>query len=146
MYTTAPVNKGYPPKRIENGKSIVVADITCDPTDMIYTKNKEEVAQIVINDLSSFDYIDLEKLERCFVIHVPVAYMVPDAVSREKLEQVLMSLKKIRNLDLMGRFSIGEYDNSDYAIKNAINYSKFISSNQIDASPFEIVKNREIVG
>ena len=38
----------------------------------------------------------------------------------------IFELSKIKNLRLLGRFGVGEYDNSDYALESGINLSKFI--------------------
>ena len=72
--------------------------------------------------------------------------MVPDINSRYILKDIIDKLSNIENLDLLGRFSIGEYDNSDYAIQNAIDYKKYLKSHKYKTSNFKSNNKREIVG
>ncbi len=136
----------YSRKTVKNNKSVIVADITCDPNDKIYKMDEKKIANLIIKDLKDLKYINFETYVNCKIIRVPFAYMVPDVESRNILKSIVSSLSQIENLDLLGRFSIGEYDNSDYAIQNAINYSSFLKTDQYIYNQFRIKQKREIVG
>ena len=44
------------------------------------------------------------------------------------IDLIRKELEKIDNLHLLGRFGVGDYDNSDYAILNGLNLSDYLSS------------------
>ena len=100
----------YSRKTVEKNYSVIVADITCDPTDEIYNFSDKKIADIVLDDLEKLSYINLTKINSWKVTRVPFAYMVPDINSRYILKDITDKLSNIENLDLLGRFSIGEYD------------------------------------
>ena len=45
--------------------------------------------------------------------------------------EIESELSKIKNLRLLGRFGVGEYDNSDYALESGINLSNWIGPDEI---------------
>lgn len=136
----------YSRKTVEKNYSVIVADITCDPKDEIYDFSDKKIADIVLDDFKKLSYINLTKINSWKVVRVPFAYMVPDINSRYILKDIIYKLSNIENLDLLGRFSIGEYDNSDYAIQNAIDYKKHLKSHKYKTSNFKLNNKREIVG
>ena len=58
----------------------------------------------------------------------------------EEISKLLKKLSEIENLELIGRFGVGEYDNSDYAILNGINLSKYLTS-EISKIEYDLVKS-----
>ena len=136
----------YSRETVEAGKSVVVADITCDPADRIYRQSDTEIADLVLADFKQLRSINLDHLSDWTVTRVPFAYMVPDINSRTLLKCIVQRLQCIENLDLLGRFSIGEYDNSDYAIQNALNYSRHLENGAYLDQRFKLTEKREIIG
>jgi hypothetical protein len=83
--------------------------------------------ELVRRDLARLPYIDVSRISDATVRRVPHAYVVPDVDTRQAMFAVLHRLKAISNLILLGRFSVGEYDNSDYAIDHGLRVGAMLS-------------------
>jgi protoporphyrinogen oxidase len=109
------------------GKSVVVSDTTLDPDSPLLDRSDEHLVELVRRDLERLPYIDVSRISDATVRRVPYAYVVPDVGTREAMFAVLHRLKAISNLILLGRFSVGEYDNSDYAIDHGLRVGAMLS-------------------
>jgi protoporphyrinogen oxidase len=109
------------------GKSVVVSDTTLDPGSPLLDRSDEQLVELVRRDLERLPYIDVSRISDATVRRVPYAYVVPDVGTREAMFTVLHRLKAISNLILLGRFSVGEYDNSDYAIDHGLRVGAMLS-------------------
>lgn len=109
------------------GRSVVIADITVTRGDPGLSRPDSEIIARAKEDLARLPYIDLSRLIDAHVERVEFAYPVPDIQSRKNLFEVSHQLKQISNLELLGRFSIGDYDNSDYALEHGLDLSAMIS-------------------
>ena len=114
----------YSSSTVEEGKSLIVADVTFD-----VNKTQIEVEKIIKNateDLKKLNFINKNKITSIETKYVKYAYVSPTQNSQKAFIAIENELTKIKNLRLLGRFGVGEYDNSDYALESGINLSKFI--------------------
>jgi hypothetical protein len=109
----------------------------------------ERLVDLVRENLQRLPYIDTSRITDAKIIRVPYAYVVPDIETREAMFAVQHELKAISNLHLRGRFSVGEYDNSDYAIDHGLRLGAMltgrVSALEYMRARYEI-SNRNIVG
>ena len=139
----------YSPDTVEKGKSVIVADITTGPKDPILSLSDEEIFEKTMEGLRQLKYINTDCINDFYVRRVPFAYIVPDTNSREIMFNTVKKLSEIQNLHLRGRFSIGEYDNSDYAIEHGLKLSEFLvkkTSKLEYLRQLSSISNRHIVG
>ena len=128
----------YSRSTIEKNKSVIVADITFDKNSEFYSE--EKIKEIVKEQISTLNYININKLESIKVELVEHAYVSPEEETRRNFQIIEKKLSEIENLELIGRFGVGEYDNSDYAILNGINLSKYLTS-EISKIEYDLVKS-----
>mgnify|MGYP001318597352 FL=1 len=72
---------------------------------------------------------------------IKYAYVSPTQNSQKAFVEIESELSKIKNLRLLGRFGVGEYDNSDYALESGINLSKFIL-NEVRSETYAEYRNK----
>jgi len=110
----------YSRETVAAGRSVVVADVTVPRGDPCLEKSDEDLIAMVRADLAKLPYIRLDRVTDAAVKRIEFAYVVPDLGTRRRIYHAQHELKRIANLVLAGRFAVGEYDNSDYAIDNGI--------------------------
>ena len=128
----------YSRNTVEDNKSVIVADITFDKDSEFHSAKKIE--EIVKAQVGSLKYVNIDKLESIKVELVEYAYVSPEEQTRKNFQFIERKLNEIENLELIGRFGVGEYDNSDYAILNGLNLSDFLSS-KISKIEYELIKS-----
>ena len=139
----------YSRDTVREGQSVIVADITMNRGDPMMSWSDEQVIEKVKADLSQLSYIPMKKISDVRVDRVEFAYVVPDLESRRVFYDIHHRLKEINNLHLLGRFAVGEYDNSDYAIDHGLALGAVLTGR---ASRFDYLstlhtkRGREIVG
>jgi protoporphyrinogen oxidase len=110
----------YSTDTIRGNVSVLVGDITIARNGgPAWHDSDEEVLRRVEEQVSRLPYLKGALVARG-IKRVEFAYPVPDTESRRQLHYVNHSLKSITNLHVLGRFGVGEYDNSDYALDNGI--------------------------
>ena len=119
----------YSKDTVAAGKSVFVADITTDFGSRFYNENDQDIVGRVIKDVDSLGLVNIPPIATKLV-RIPYAYVVPDSETREAMYRIRFVLRRIRNLHLTGRFSAGEYDNSDYAIENGFTVGRVISGSR----------------
>lgn len=129
----------YSRQTVEEGKSVIVADITFDKDIDYY--NKDEVCRIVKEQISELKYINLDKLESISAKKIDYAYVSPELETRKNFDLIEKELSKINNLRLIGRFGAGEYDNSDYAILNGLDLGDLLTS-KISSIDYDLIKSK----
>jgi protoporphyrinogen oxidase len=117
----------YSRETVAAGRSVVVADVTVPRGDPRLEKSDEDLIAMVRADLAKLPYIRLDRLTDAAVKRIEFAYVVPDLATRRRIYYAHHDLKRIANLVLVGRFAVGEYDNSDYAIDNGITLGAMLS-------------------
>lgn len=116
----------YSEETVESGKSIVVADITVDSNDKFLKLSDAEIIKKVKNDFKRLSFLNKKVITSVKVKKIPHAYVVPDINTRKNFFEILHELKQIENLFLLGRFSVGEYDNSDFALDNGLRIGEYL--------------------
>jgi protoporphyrinogen oxidase len=114
---------------VEKDKSVYVSDILCDFKADIYKENDDIIITKVLDGFNKIGIANNQFLLDYKIIRIPFAYVVPDVDSTESYSEIRHILKNIVNLELTGRFSSGEYDNSDFAIENAIYLNEMLIGN-----------------
>ncbi len=117
----------YSRDTVQPGKSVIVADVTFPRGDPRMSESDDIVIAKTKADLAKLHYIPLERITAAAVRRVEFAYPVPDLVSRTELYHIQHELKLIHNLVVMGRFGVGEYDNSDYALDNGLTLAAMLA-------------------
>lgn len=117
----------YSRETVAPNRSVVVADITLPRGDERMKVSDADIVAQVRRELEKLSYIPLDKIIDVRVERVEFAYAVPDIHSRRYFYEIHHILKKIQNLHLVGRFAIGEYDNSDYAIDSGVTLGATLS-------------------
>jgi protoporphyrinogen oxidase len=129
----------YSRECVESGKSLIIADVTFDKNLTYYSK--EEVLKKTKKDLKKISCIDFKKIYEENIFLVEYAYVSPEIETKKIFFEIEKKLSIISNLSILGRFSIGEYDNSDYAIINGLNLSKFLNG-EINKNEYTDIKNK----
>ena len=111
----------YSPYVAPEGKSSVLAEITCNIGDEIWKKKDNKIAGQVIEDLRQLKIVDKTKV--CFteVKRMKYAYVINDLDYYENIKIVKDYMRKM-GIDLVGRFSEFKYLNMDACIRSTIDY------------------------
>lgn len=111
----------YSPYVAPEGKSSVLAEITCNIGDEMWKEKDDEIAGQVIDDLHQLKIIDKTKV--CFieVKRMKYAYVINDLDYRENIRKVKDYMCE-RGIDLVGRFSEFKYLNMDDCVRSAMDY------------------------
>jgi protoporphyrinogen oxidase len=122
--TSFPSN--YSPLVAPEGKSSVMAEITCKIEDTLWRKKDEEIAKRVINDLHHLKVID--KQDVCFALtrRAEYAYVINDLNYNKNIKNIknIKNYFTKREIGLVGRFSQFKYLNMDACVKSAMDYLK----------------------
>jgi protoporphyrinogen oxidase len=116
----------YSRETVAAGRSVVVADVTVPHGDPANSAPSEEILAEIEADLRKLNYVPVDRIVDRNLMRVEYAYAVPDIESRRATARVLHDLKRISNLHFLGRFSVGEYDNADYAIDNGLTFGAML--------------------
>lgn len=111
----------YSPYVTPEGKSSVLAEITCNIGDEIWKLKDKEIANQVINELHQLKIMDKTKV--CFteVKRMKYAYVINDLDNYENIRIVKDYMRKM-GIDVVGRFSEFKYLNMDGCIRSAMEY------------------------
>ncbi len=113
----------YSPYVAPEGKSTVLAEITCRPSDKIWRMRDEKILDEVIKQLHELKIINEDKVCYHNIKRLKYAYVIYDLEYRKNIEIVRSYFKKI-GIDLIGRFSEFEYMNMDACIRHAIDFAR----------------------
>ncbi len=111
----------YSPYVVPEGKSSVLAEITCNIGDEIWMMKDAEIAERIIDDLNKLNIINKEDV--CFneVRRIKYAYVINDLDYQGNLTVVEDFVRKL-GIDLVGRFSEFKYLNMDGCIRSILDY------------------------
>jgi len=111
----------YSPYVVPEGKSSVLAEITCNIEDEIWKMKDEEIIEKTIEDLHKLRIINGESV--CFtkVKRIKYAYVVNDLEYRKNIEIVREYTENL-GIGLVGRFSEFKYLNMDACVRSAMEY------------------------
>lgn len=118
----------YSPYVAPEGKSSVLAEITCNIGDEIWKMKDRDLIEKTIDDLYKLKIIN--KKDVCFtrLKRIKYAYVINDVEYYKNIATVKKYMKKVE-IDLVGRFSEFKYLNMDAVIKSAIEMSDNLNTN-----------------
>jgi len=103
-----------------NGKSTVLAEITCSNDEEIWKQKEADIADEVIGDLHRLKIINKNTVCYSKVKRSKYAYVIYDLDYTKKM-QVINRYFRERGIELCGRFSEFKYLNMDACIRSAMN-------------------------
>jgi protoporphyrinogen oxidase len=111
----------YSPYAAPDGKSSVLAEITCNIGDEIWKMEDKAIIERVIDELCDIKMIN--KYDVCFseVRRLKYAYVITDLDYQENASRINEYMQKV-GIDLLGRFSEFKYLNMDGCIRSVLNY------------------------
>ncbi len=109
----------YSPCVAPDGKSSVLAEITCTEGDEIWRKSDENIAREVILELDALKILDKDAVCYSSVRRSKYAYVIYDLNYPSNIETANRYFNEI-GVDLCGRFSQFRYLNMDACIRNAM--------------------------
>lgn len=130
----------YSQDSIKDNRSVIVADITYDRNDKSY-EDENKILEIAKEQIGNLNYIDKSNLTNTEIKKVEFAYVSPEIETRKNFDFIRKKLEKIENLHLLGRFGVGDYDNSDYAILNGLNLADLLTS-KISSIDYSLKKTK----
>ncbi|OPY53842.1 MAG: hypothetical protein A4E49_01283 [Methanosaeta sp. PtaU1.Bin112] len=111
----------YSPYVAPEGKSSILAEITCNIGDEIWRMGNEAVIERVVDDLHRLSIINKEEVCFSAVRRLKYAYVISDLEYQENMRVIKDYMQEI-GIDLLGRFSEFKYLNMDGCIRNVLNY------------------------
>lgn len=111
----------YSPYNSPEGKSSLLAEITCNIGDKIWKMKDEEIIERTIEDLHKLKIVNKDDI--CFSKskRLEYAYIINDLKYRKHIE-IIKNFMDGMGIHLLGRFSEFKYLNMDDCIKSVINY------------------------
>jgi protoporphyrinogen oxidase len=107
-------DEGYPMTRVYEPRNrspemappcrtMLVAEIPCDPSDDVWHQPEDELVRLVADKLRACGWFRDEELEGGCVKRLPAAYPVLEAGIRARVRRVMEALSTFENLTLLGR-------------------------------------------
>lgn len=112
------------------GKSSLLAEITCNEGDDLWSKRDEEIIEETIENLHRLGIIKRQKVIYSRLKRNKYAYVVYDLRYEQNISLIRPYFQKI-GAHLCGRFSQFEYLNMDACIRSAMNKAKEMAGNGI---------------
>ncbi|PTD94172.1 FAD-dependent oxidoreductase [archaeon SCG-AAA382B04] len=113
----------YSPKNSPKNKASILAEITCNYNDEIWSKKDNKIINKVKDDLIRLGIINNKKTEVEILKRNKYAYIIPTkkyAINRKLAKNYFEEL----GIDLVGRFSEFKYLNMDDCIRSVLKYLK----------------------
>ena len=111
----------YSPFVAPEGKSSVLAEITCNIGDEIWRMNYEYLIEKTIDDLNKLKIIDRKDVCFAKVKRIKYAYVINDLDYHRNI-RIVRNYTENLGVDLVGRFAEFKYLNMDGCIRSAIDY------------------------
>jgi protoporphyrinogen oxidase len=111
----------YSPFVAPEGKSSVLAEITCNAGDEIWKTRDEDLIERTAEDLHRLKIFDKRKICYARVKRTEYAYVINDLDYHKNIQIVGKYARKM-GIDLIGRFSEFKYLNMDACVRSAISY------------------------
>jgi protoporphyrinogen oxidase len=112
----------FSPKAAPEGKSSVLAEVTCNYGDEVWIRKDGDLISQAVNDLHELRIIDRESV--CFTAlrRSKYAYVISDLDFEKNMKTVSSFSKKV-GIDLVGRFAEFRYMNMDACVRRAMEYT-----------------------
>ena len=111
----------YSPNVAPEGKSAVLAEVTCKQGSETWKMSEHEITERVVEDLERLKIIDKGKVCFARAKRSKYAYVITDMGYDENLAAVKGYVKKA-GIDLLGRFSEYQYLNMDACVEHVLDY------------------------
>jgi protoporphyrinogen oxidase len=111
---------------VEDGKSILTAEIPCEHDSDMYTSEDDYVFRRVMDDLEETGILQESDVEEFLVKKSGRVYPVYDLDYRENLGKVLKYLDGFNNLITLGRQGLYNYNNTDHCIDMSLKGASYI--------------------
>lgn len=126
---------------IPDGKTGLMAEITCNFEDDIWNADKDSLCQKVIGELVEEGFIKQNEVLNCYVLKAKNGYPVYDIDYEIRLGKITKYIEKIDNLIVTGRQGLFKYVDMDVAMEMGEAAAKHIldkkSKSKIADVPFE---------
>jgi protoporphyrinogen oxidase len=132
----------FSPFIFPEGKTGLVAEITCDEGDDIWNMPDSSVAKEVIDDLIKEGFAGEDDIEECLVLRNPYGYPIMEIGYQEILIALMNRFSKIDNLLTGGRQGSFNYVQMNFALMAGIKMAEHIisgkSKNEVDSSIYDL--------
>jgi protoporphyrinogen oxidase len=108
--------KNFSEETAPKDRTMVCAEITCNPGDDMWNSTLESVSEIAIRDLESIGLLKPGEAKGVFLTKIRYAYPVYDLTYKENLQRLLRFVKPFENLETTGRQGLYRYNNMDHSI------------------------------
>ena len=113
--------KNWSPQMVpDEEKTCLGLEYFCFEGDELWTMEDEDLVELGKREVEKLGFIDVKEVVDAKVIRVPKAYPVYDATYRDSLEIVKEFLSNIKNLQLVGRNGMHNYNNQDHSMLTAM--------------------------
>jgi protoporphyrinogen oxidase len=112
------------------GKSSLLAEITCNEGDDLWSRRDEEIIEETIDDLHKIGIIDRKSVCYSQLRRSKYAYVVYDLRYAEKISLIHQYFHNI-GIHLCGRFSQFEYLNMDACVRSAMNKAQELAEERV---------------
>jgi len=109
------------------GKTSIIAEITCEKGDDKWKLKNEILIQLVREQLVALGFFSEDAIIESFCERITHAYPLFDIGYEENLNLILSFLSKIQNLELIGRTGTFQYLNMDMVLLHGINCANRIT-------------------
>lgn len=116
---------------LPEGKTGLVAEITCDKGDRIWNATKDELTEDVVADLVDEEFLTAQDIEEAFVLKIEHGYPVYTKNYEERIEKIISYVKQIENLCTGGRQGLFRYIDMDIAMEAGFEMANHILSNKL---------------
>jgi len=119
IFTRVSEQKNFSIHTAPQDKTALVAEVGCEFEDETYKKNDKELFEKVIADLEELRITKKEEIEEYFTIKINRCYPVYAIGYKENLTKVLNYIDSIKNLYVIGRQGLFNYNNTDHSMDMA---------------------------
>ncbi len=108
--------KSFSEYMIPEGKTVIMAEITCDYNDDIYNASEEKLKEMIVGDLEKAGLVKGEEVVDFFTKKTGGVYPVYTLDYKDNLNSVLEYLDTFSNLFTVGRLGLYNYNNADHCL------------------------------
>ena len=101
--------KGFSPSMVPKDKTVLCAEITCDPNSKTWAMSEKEIIAVAIDQLEKASIFSSKDITGSFIKRVENAYPVYDIGHEARRETVMSYLDGIPNLFSIGRLGYFDY-------------------------------------
>jgi len=122
--------KNFSLKMSPHGKSSLLIEFFCWENDLIWNSSKEVLIELCMPWLEKLSFINSKEIIESFLHKEKYAYPVYDLEYKEWLGKIKGYLRRLENLQLIGRGGCFMYNNQDHALEMGILSARNIIENK----------------